>query len=91
MDRRTFLGTAAGGLLVAPRAVGAQAQKVWRIGYLEYAYPTHARDLDAFRGRLRELGYVEGKNLVIESRVSDSSFEKLHGLAAELVGLKVAA
>jgi putative ABC transport system substrate-binding protein len=66
-----------------------QATKVWRIGYLGYAYPTQARDLEAFRQRLRDLGYVEGKNLVIESRLAESSFERLPALAAELVSLKL--
>ena len=51
-----------------------------------YAYPTAANDLEAFRHRL---GYVEGKNLVIESRSAESGFERLPELAAELVGLKV--
>jgi len=78
------------GLLAVPLAGEAQqATKVWRIGYLGYAHPTEARDLEAFRQRLRDLGYVEGKNLVIESRVAESSFEGLPALAAELVGLKV--
>jgi putative ABC transport system substrate-binding protein len=78
------------GLLALPLAGEAQqATKVWRIGYLGYAYPTQARDLEAFRQRLRDLGYVEGTNLVIESRVADSSFERLPALAAELVSLKV--
>ena len=54
-----------------------------------YAYPTAANDLEAFRHRLRDLGYVEGKNLVIESRSAESGFERLPELAAELVGLKV--
>ena len=76
---------------VAAPLVGAaqQATKVWRIGYLGYAYPTEARDLEAFRQRLRDLGYVEGKNLVIESRLAESSFERLPALAAELVSLKL--
>jgi putative ABC transport system substrate-binding protein len=90
MDRRVFLGTMAGALLAAPLAAEAQpAPKVWRIGHLEYAYPTYARDLEAFRQRLRELGYVDGKNLVIETRVADASFSGLRALAAELVDLKV--
>jgi putative ABC transport system substrate-binding protein len=90
MDRREFIVMVAGGLLATPLAAEAQpATKVWRIGYLEYAYPTYARDLEAFRQRLREFGYVEGKNLVVESRVADASFERLHALAAQLVGLKV--
>ena len=78
------------GILAVPLAGEAQqATKVWRIGYLGYAHPTEARDLEAFRQRLRDLGYVEGKNLVIESRVADSSFERLPALAAELVSLKL--
>jgi putative ABC transport system substrate-binding protein len=78
------------GILVLPLASEAQqATKVWRIGYLGYGYPTEARDLEAFRQRLRDLGYVEGKNLVIESRLAESSFERLPALAAELVSLKV--
>jgi ABC-type uncharacterized transport system substrate-binding protein len=78
------------GLLALPlTSETQQATKVWRIGYLGYAYPTEARDLEAFRQRLRDLGYVEGKNLVIESRLAESSFERLPALAAELVSLKV--
>jgi ABC-type uncharacterized transport system substrate-binding protein len=80
----------AAGILAVPLAGEAQqATKVWRVGYLGYAYPAQARDLEAFRQRLRELGYVEGKNLVIESRLAASSFERLPALAAELVSLKV--
>jgi putative ABC transport system substrate-binding protein len=90
MNRRVFLSTLTGGLLAAPLAAKAQqATKVWRIGYLGYAYPSQARDLDAFRDRLRDLGYVERKNLVIESRSAESSFERLPALAAELVNLKL--
>ena len=90
MSRRAFMAVIAGGLLAAPLAAEAQqAGKVWRIGYLGYGYPTEARDLEAFRQRLRDLGYVEGKNLVIESRLAELSVERLPPLAAELVSLKV--
>jgi putative ABC transport system substrate-binding protein len=90
VKRRAFLQILTGGLLAAPLAIEAQpAGKVWRIGYLEYAYPTYARDLEAFRQRLSEFGYVERKNLVIESRVADSSFERLRALATQLAGLRV--
>jgi putative ABC transport system substrate-binding protein len=78
------------GILALPLASEAQqATKVWRIGYLGYAYPTQPKDVEAFRQRLHDLGYVEGKNLVIESRVADSSYVRLPALAAELVSLKV--
>lgn len=78
------------GILTAPLVTKAQpATKVWRIGYLGYGYPTEAKDVEAFRQRLRDLGYVEGKNLVIESRLAESRDERLPALAAELVGLKV--
>jgi putative ABC transport system substrate-binding protein len=90
MERRTFIGVIAGGLLAAPLAAEAQpTTKIWRVGYLGYGYPTEARDLEVFRQRLRDLGYVEGKNLIIESRLAESSFERLPALAAELVSLKV--
>jgi putative tryptophan/tyrosine transport system substrate-binding protein len=78
------------GILTSPLASEAQqTTKVWRIGYLGYAYPREATDLEAFRQRLRDLGYVEGKNLVIEARGAESSVEWLPALAAELVSLKL--
>jgi putative ABC transport system substrate-binding protein len=90
MIRAALAVALAVGILALPLPSEAQQPaKVWRIGYLGYAYPTQARDLEAFRQRLRDLGYVEGKNLVIESRLADSSFERLPALAAELVSLKL--
>ena len=78
MKRRTFLAMASGSLLAAPLAAEAQpVGKVWRIGYLGYAYPTEARDLEAFRQRLRDFGYAAGKNLVIESPLTESNFARL--------------
>ena len=68
MDRRRFLLTSLAGALAAPLAAGAQqAGKIYRIGYL--ASPTadntpHLRE--AFRQGLRELGWVEGQNIVID-------------------------
>jgi len=63
MNRRMFLGTLAGGLLAAPLAAeGQQANKVWRIGFLEAGSSSANRHfLDAFRQGLRELGYTEGQ------------------------------
>ena len=91
MDRRTF----AFGLTAALAAVllisFAQAQdRVWRIGMLETTSTTlNTANLDAFRQRLRELGYVEGRNLVIEYRSSDGRGERFTGLVTELVAMKV--
>ncbi len=89
--RRRFLGTLAGGLLAAPLAAEAQpAGKVTRIGVLEpTSMALNAANLDAFRQGLRELGYVEGQNFVVEYRSADGRGERFPDLAAELVRLKV--
>ena len=90
--RRAFLGTLAGGLLAAPPAVRAQpAGKVYRIGYLSTSSGTssYLRPLEAFRQGLRELGWVEGQNIVIEYRYAEGRTDRLPGLADELVRLKV--
>ena len=91
MDRRTFLGAFASGLLAAPLAARAQQPgKVYRIGMLERTSPaTNAANFEAFRRGLRELGYVEGKNLVIEYRSADGRDDRFAGLATELVRLNV--
>ena len=91
MDRRAFIGTLTSGLLAAPLAAEAQqAGKVYRIGVLERTSTTiNAPNLDGFRQGLQELGYVEGKNFVIEYRSADGRDERYPGLAAELVRLKV--
>ena len=89
MDRRTFLAGTGAMLLAAPLAAeGQQARKVPVIGYLiERSGPT-AFD-EAFRLGLRELGYSEGRNVVVEYRWADGKAERLPALAAELVRLKV--
>ena len=89
VQRRDFL-IAAGALLTAPLAAGAQqAAKVARIGYLSpnLAASPHLRV--AFRQGMRDLGYVEGRNVVIEFRDAERKTERLPALAAELVALKV--
>ena len=88
-NRRTFIVTAAV-LLAAPLAADAQqAAKVPRIGWLggDPARGTHLRE--AFLQELRELGYAEGRNLVIEYRYAGAKGELLPALAAELVARKV--
>jgi len=91
ISRRAFLGTLAGSLLAAPLAAEAQqAGKAFRIGVLSpVAAEPASTGIPAFRQGLRELGYVEGKNVALEIRSADGTGERLPGLAAELVGLKV--
>src|SRR6266567_8160656 len=74
----------------APFAAKAQqATKVARIGYLATNPETSPRLREAFLQGLRDLGYVEGRNLVIEYRDAEGKVERLPALAAELVALKV--
>src|SRR6266849_10769337 len=89
MERRTFIAMLTGGIVVAPFAAEAQqAAKIARIGYLgrNLANP-HLHE--AFLQGLRDLGYVDGRNVVIEYRDAEGKFERLPALAAELVALKV--
>jgi putative tryptophan/tyrosine transport system substrate-binding protein len=67
-----------------------QPKKVPRIGFLSAASPSSmSARVEAFRQGLRELGYVEGKNIFIESRYAEGKLDQLSALAAELVRLKV--
>ena len=78
--------------LVAPPPAGAQpAGKVWRIGYLSLTSDSvsYRPWLAALRDGLRDLGYVDGQNIVIEPRYAAGQVERLSPLAAELVRLKV--
>ena len=90
--RRQFL-IATGALLAAPIASFAQQQgRIWRVGYLGLNRRPASIDsgvTGALIREMRELGYVEGKNLVIEWRFADGNSERLPDLAAELVRLKV--
>ena len=87
MNRRAFLGTVAGSLLAAPLAAEAQpAGKVPRIGILGSS-PTPS--WEAFRRVLRELGYVEGRNILFEDRWLEGAVDRAPAVATELVELKV--
>jgi putative ABC transport system substrate-binding protein len=91
MDRRTFICGVAVGSFTSPIACLAQLhRKVWRVGMLEtVSTELNATNLDAFRQGLRELGYVEGRNLIIDYRSSDGRDDGFADLANELVRLKV--
>jgi len=87
VDRRAFIGALAGGLFAAPLAAEAQ-QTVVRVGFLASGSSRSAPLIGDFEGRLRELGYVEGRNLTIDFRSAEGSVDRLPTLAAELVHLK---
>ena len=93
MDRRVFFIALGAGVLAVPRDSLAQQQsKVVRIGFLYYGSRQSSSDsgrYNAFVQGMRDLGYVEGTNFVIEARFADGNNERLSALAAELVRLKV--
>ena len=90
MERRAFV---TGGLVLLAVPLGAGAQpvgKIWRIGYLSVvSVETDRSWVTAFRDGLRELGYREGENVVLEQRHAAQQLDKLPGLAADLVRLQV--
>jgi putative ABC transport system substrate-binding protein len=90
VDRRAFLGTVTG-LLAAPLAAQAQrGAKTWRVGFLSGGgRPPDGAPPLPLRQALQELGYVEQQNVIYLSRWANAKQDRLPGLAAELVGLKV--
>jgi len=93
MDRRAFLTALGGGLLTTPLAARAQpATKTWRIGFLTTGFREGAGAdvrIAPFSRGLRELGYIEGRNVILETRYAEGRVERFPALAAELVELKV--
>jgi putative ABC transport system substrate-binding protein len=75
-------------LSIAQFVQAQRPKKVYRIGYLRAEKPLEV-DIEAFRQGLRERGYVEGKNIVVEYRWADGNEERLRSLVAELIRLKV--
>jgi putative ABC transport system substrate-binding protein len=90
-SRRALTISLAALALAAPFASLAQPAKIPRIGYLQAIQPQNGTSafLDDFRQGLRELGYVEGKNIQIEIRWGEGKLERMPALAAELVRMKV--
>jgi putative tryptophan/tyrosine transport system substrate-binding protein len=91
MDRRRFVSTLACGLAATRAHAEAQsAAKMYRVGFLLGATGESVASLfHALRDRLRELGYIEGRNIVFVQRYGDGRMERLPDLAAELVRLRV--
>jgi len=89
MRRREFIA-----LIVAsaawPSTLQAQSvSKLWRIGVLDTASAElNKQNLDAFKNRLRELGYTEGQNFIMVYRSADGRNERLPALVSELIGLQ---
>ncbi len=92
MNRRdTVLALVALGAAAGPLAsLAQQPGKVWRVGFLSLdSSAVASRNSDAFLKGMRDLGYVDGKNLIVEWRFAEGNFERLPALAADLVQLKV--
>ncbi len=92
--RRKLLLAVGSTILSATLPSYAQSEKAFRVGVLVLRWrstPSNPEPFyDAFTSAMRELGYIEGKNLVIEARFADGKSERLPGLAAELISLKPA-
>ena len=89
--RRKIIIALGASALASPLLPHAQTTtKVWRIGFLGTAFASgYVKEVDAIRAGLRDLGYVEGKNITIEYRWAENKPERLKAMAEELVALKV--
>jgi putative ABC transport system substrate-binding protein len=88
MDRRNFIALLGGAATTGPGNIYAQQRRPARIGVLHPFAPPHPWTAGLRRG-LRDLGYVEGQTIAIDERGSDGRYERLDGLARELVDSKV--
>jgi putative ABC transport system substrate-binding protein len=93
MNRRALITLLSGAAVAWPLVARAQqTSKVPRIGFLDplsRSSPIDMGFVEAFRSGLHDLGYVEGKNIIIEYRWSEGKYDRLHGLTAELVHLGI--
>lgn len=91
--RRAWLAVLGAGALAVPfRSLAQQAARVWRIGYIDFGSRQSTLDSGRYAALLqglRERGYVEGGNLLLEARYADGKADRVDGFAAELVRLKV--
>jgi putative ABC transport system substrate-binding protein len=90
MRRREFIALISAAAAAQPLAVRAQSGRTYRIGFLGVTSEAEfRRQLEALKRGLRQLGYEEGKNLIIEYRWAASQYDRLPDLAAELVKLRI--
>jgi putative ABC transport system substrate-binding protein len=92
-DRRRFLLTSLAGALAAPRVAQGQQTKVARIGIVSFGHrpaPGSTPDPnEGFRHGLRELGYEEGRSIILEYRYAEQQSDRLSGLIADLIRMSV--
>ena len=90
MKRREFITLLGGAAVVWPVVARAESGKLWRIGFLGAGTPTGwSQWVAAFVQRLRELGWIEGRNIAIEYRWAEGHSKRFAEIAAEFVRLKV--
>jgi ABC transporter substrate binding protein len=88
IGRRQFVTLLGGSAAAWPLGARAQQSSLTLVGVLNASTAlTFAKELDTLRGALRDLGYVEGRNVRFEYRFADGDIDRLSGLAADLVGL----
>jgi len=85
MRRRKFISVIGGAALAWPLAARAMPEKKWLIGFIAHM---HLRSYDSLFDGLRELGYVEGQNIVVERRYAEGSAERFQDFAREMVQRK---
>jgi ABC-type uncharacterized transport system substrate-binding protein len=88
MQRRDFLGVLGGAVAWPIAARAQQSAKISRLGVLLYSTPQADPQMESVRRGLRDLGYVEGRNLVVSYRYAEGKSERLPELATELANLK---
>jgi putative ABC transport system substrate-binding protein len=91
MKRREVIPLIIGALVFPLYARAQRSSKVWRVGYLNpgtVLFSAGVPIIGPWKRKMRELGYVEGQNLVVEERVANGNYDLMSGLAAELVALK---
>src|SRR5271169_409828 len=89
MRRREFFAVLGSAAVLPFAAWAQQPPKIARIGFLDPGYASAFTPVDAFRAGLRDLGYVEGENILSEFRWAENKYDRLPALAKELVRLNV--